>query len=108
MNSQRETPHHLTERQITGKTRVLIADDHATFVVGLTTIVNMQSDMMVVGEAYDGREAVALWEQWRPDVTLFDLRMPKLDGVGAIEEIRRRDVTARIVILTTYDSDNEI
>jgi len=68
----------------------------------------MQSDMMVVGEAYDGREAVALWEKWRPDVTLLDLRMPKLDGVGAIEEIRRRDVTARIVILTTYDSDNEI
>jgi len=108
MSSRSETSHRLPRGQGEEKIRVLVADDHTTVLVGLNTIVNMQSDMMVVGEAYDGREAVALWEKWRPDVTLLDLRMPKLDGVGAIEEIRRRDVTARIVILTTYDSDNEI
>ena len=67
-----------------------------------------RADMIVVAEANDGREAVELWQTKRPDVTLLDLRMPKLDGVGAIEEIRQWDAGARIVILTTYDSDNEI
>jgi two-component system NarL family response regulator len=64
--------------------------------------------MKVVAEAANGREAVELWEKHRPDVTLIDLRMPALDGVGAIEEIRRRKASARIIILTTFDSDNEI
>jgi DNA-binding NarL/FixJ family response regulator len=90
------------------KIRLLVADDHTTVVAGLTSIINMQSDMVVVGEANDGLEAVVLWQKKRPDVTLLDLRMPKLDGVRVIDEIRRQDALARIIVLTTYDSDNDI
>jgi len=71
-------------------------------------MIGRQPDMMVVGEAANGREAVDLWRKHRPDVALLDLRMPLLDGVGAIDEIRRRDASARVVVLTTFDTDNEI
>jgi len=62
----------------------------------------------VVASATDGRKAAELWRKHRPSVTLLDLRMPVLDGVDVIDEIRREDPSARIVILTTYDSDNDI
>lgn len=88
--------------------RVLIADDHVTVLEGLAAIIGRQADMKVVAEASNGREAVELWQKHRPDVTLIDLRMPTLDGVGAINEIRRRQPVARIIVLTTFDSDNEI
>jgi two-component system NarL family response regulator len=68
----------------------------------------MQPDMLVVAEAVNGREAVDLWQKHRPDVTLLDLRMPKLDGVGVIDEIRKEDTSARIIMLTTYDTDSDI
>ena len=64
--------------------------------------------MVIVAAASNGREAVDLWKQYRPDVTLLDLRMPELDGVGAIKAIREVDPNAHIVVLTTYDSDEEI
>ena len=64
--------------------------------------------MTVVGEATNGREAVDLWKQHRPDVTLLDLRMPELDGVSAIKEIREHDEHARIIVLTTFDGDEDI
>jgi len=88
--------------------RVLIADDHVTVLEGLAAIIGRQTDMEVVAEASNGREAVELWHKHRPDITLLDLRMPGLDGVGAIDEIRRQQASARIVVLTTFDSDNEI
>ena len=87
---------------------VLIADDHSTFLAGLTSIIDMEDDMFVVASATDGRMAAELWRKHRPSVTLLDLRMPVLDGVDVIDEIRREDPSARIVILTTYDSDNDI
>jgi two-component system NarL family response regulator len=90
------------------KIGVLIADDHSTFLAGLTSIIDMEDDMLVIAQAADGRNAVELWQKHRPSVTLLDLRMPLLDGVGVIDEIRRRDPSAGIVILTTYDSDNDI
>src|SRR5258706_5322822 len=90
------------------KIRILIADDHTTVLAGLASIIGMQPDMLVVAEAANGREAVDLWRKHRPDVTLLDLRMPMLDGVGVIDEIRKEDTWARIIILTTYDTDNEI
>jgi DNA-binding NarL/FixJ family response regulator len=90
------------------KIRILIADDHTTVLAGLASIIGMQPDMVVVAEAANGREAVDLWQKHRPDVTLLDLRMPKLDGVGVIDEIRKEDTSARIILLTTYDTDNEI
>jgi two-component system NarL family response regulator len=88
--------------------RVLIADDHVTVTAGLASIIGMQPDMMVIAEGTNGREAVELWRKHHPDVTLLDLRMPVLDGVGAIAEIHKEDAVARVIVLTTYDTDNEI
>lgn len=94
-----------TEQQLI---RILIADDHAVVLEGLSAMIGRQPDMRVVAEAGSGRDAVALWQKYRPDVTLLDLRMPELDGVGATEEIRRQDASARIIVLTTYDTDEQI
>jgi two-component system NarL family response regulator len=90
------------------KIRVLIADDHVTVLEGLAAMIGRQQDMVVVAEAADGQEAIDLWITHRPEVTLLDLRMPKLDGVDVIEEIRKRDSSARIIVLTTYETDTEI
>jgi DNA-binding NarL/FixJ family response regulator len=89
--------------------RVLIADDHGVVREGLVSLIRRnRADMTVVGEAANGREAVELWKQHRPDVTLLDLRMPELDGVDAIKEIRACDDKARIIVLTTFDGDEDI
>src|SRR3954454_18820158 len=82
---------------------VLIADDHSVVREGLASLIGRKADMTVVAEAGNGREAADLWKQHRPDVTLLDLRMPELDGVGAIKEIRAGDENARIIVLTTFD-----
>lgn len=91
-----------------GKIRVLIGDDHAVVREGLAAMIGRQEDMTVVGEAANGIEAVAAWIEHCPDVTLLDLRMPLLDGVGAIQAIRTEDNSARIIVLTTFDTDNDI
>lgn len=88
--------------------RVLITDDHVTVREGLAAIIGRQPDMVVVAEAANGRECHELWRQFHPDVVLVDLRMPVLDGVGAIEAIRREDGTARLIVLTTFDTDYDI
>jgi DNA-binding NarL/FixJ family response regulator len=88
--------------------RIVIADDHVTVREGVAAILARQTDMHVVGEAANGREAVALWRTHRPDVTLLDLRMPVLDGIGTIERIRSEDAASRILVLTTFDTDVEI
>lgn len=88
--------------------RVLIADDHVTVREGLAAIIGRQEDMAVVGEASDGEAAVALWLQHQPDVMLMDLRMPVLDGASALERIRTRNPAARVLVLTTFDTDNDI
>src|SRR6202140_929380 len=90
------------------KIRILIADDHTTVLAGLASIIGMQPDMLVVAEAVNGREAVDLWQKHRPDVTLLDLRMPNLDGVGVIGEIRKDATSARIMLVTTYYTDNDM
>src|SRR5271163_2163459 len=84
--------------------RVLVADDHVTVREGLSAMIGRQPDMMVVGEAANGREASDLWRKHRPDVALLDLRMPLMDGVGAMDEIRRQDASARVILLTTFDT----
>jgi DNA-binding NarL/FixJ family response regulator len=89
--------------------RILIADDHGVVREGLASMINRnRADMTVVGEASNGREALALWKQEQPDVTLLDLRMPEMDGVDVIKEIRAKDKTARIIVLTTFDGDEDI
>jgi DNA-binding NarL/FixJ family response regulator len=89
--------------------RVLIADDHGVVREGLASMINRnRADMTVVGEASNGREALALWKQEQPDVTLLDLRMPEMDGVDVIKEIRATEKSARIIVLTTFDGDEDI
>lgn len=88
--------------------RILLAEDHTVVRDGLVSLINQESDMKVVAEAGDGRLAVDRWKQERPDITLMDLRMPVLGGVDAIYEIRAIDSTARIIILTTFDGDEDI
>lgn len=88
--------------------RVLVADDHVTVREGLASMIGRQPDMVVIGEAANGRDCVDRWIESRPDVTLLDLRMPVLDGVGAIEAIRREDSSARLIVLTTFDTDHDI
>jgi two-component system NarL family response regulator len=88
--------------------RVLIADDHTVVREGLVAIIGKWTDMTVVAEARNGQEAVEQWKQHLPDVSLLDLRMPVLDGVGAINQIRGQNAAARIIVLTTYDDDEDI
>jgi DNA-binding NarL/FixJ family response regulator len=88
--------------------RIVIADDHVAVREGLNAIISQEPDMTVVGEASTGREAIEVWRKRRPDVVLLDLRMPEMDGLQAIEEIRREDASARIVVLTAFETDNEV
>lgn len=85
--------------------RILIADDHPVFREGLVGIIGKQADMTVAGEACDGVEAVERHRELRPDITLMDLQMPRMDGVEAITAIRAADPSARIIVLTTYSGD---
>lgn len=88
--------------------RVLVADDHPVVRHGLVALIDHQPDMTVVAEVGNGREAVDQYAAQQPDVVLMDLRMPELDGVEAIAAIRAASPQARIVVLTTYDSDEDI
>ena len=88
--------------------RILIADDHPIFRAGLRNLIEHQGDMVVVAEASDGDQAVAAFLQHRPDVTLMDLRMPVLDGTAAIAAVMKHDPGARIIVLTTYDGDDDV
>jgi DNA-binding NarL/FixJ family response regulator len=85
--------------------RVLTVDDHAVFRDGIAAIIAPQPDMILVGEATNGVEAVEAFRNLRPDVTLMDLQMPVRSGIDAILEIRAGTPKARIVVLTTYDGD---
>ena len=90
------------------KIRILIADDHPVVRTGLALMLKYEPDMEVVAEAGNGQEAVECYRKHRPDITLMDLRMPEMDGVEALTAIRREFPTARIILLTTYDLDEEI
>jgi len=92
----------------TGSIGILLADDHAIVRSGVAQILNAEPGMRVVAQAADGKEAVDLFTLHRPDVALIDLRMPKLEGVQVVEQIREQFPDAVIVILTTYDTDNDI
>jgi DNA-binding NarL/FixJ family response regulator len=88
--------------------RILIADDHFVVRMGLSTLINTQDDMSVVAEAANGKQAVEMFLAHRPDVTLMDLRMPEMNGVESIIAIRAQKPDARIIVLTTYDGDEDI
>jgi two-component system NarL family response regulator len=87
---------------------VLVADDHAILRRGLIDIINHEADMRVVAEASDGPETVRRYDEYRPDVALIDLAMPGLCGIEAIRTIKASHPEARLIILTTYDTDEDI
>src|SRR5215472_11629803 len=92
----------------TKKIRVMVIDDQAVVRQGFVSLISTVPDMEIVAEGSNGREAVELFRQHQPDITLIDLRMPQMSGVEAIVEIRREFAGARIIVLTTYDGDEDI
>src|SRR5271165_3068143 len=85
--------------------RVLAVDDHQLIRVGIATLLLPESDMKLVAEASNGRDAIAKFRECRPDVTLMDLQMPEMNGFDAIAAIRDEFPEARIIVLTTYVGD---
>ena len=88
--------------------RVLAVDDHALLRDGIAALIGNQSDMELVGEASNGREAIELFRQHQPDVTLMDLQMPEMGGIDALSAIRGEFPEARIIVLTTYAGDVQV
>jgi two-component system NarL family response regulator len=88
--------------------KLMIVDDHPAFRLGLNALIKSQPDMELVAETGDGREAVELFRRSKPDVVLMDLRLPGLSGVEAIMAIKKDFSDARIVVVTTYDWDEDI
>jgi two-component system, NarL family, response regulator len=91
------------------KMRVMVVDDHPLMRVGIAAIINARQDMTVVAQAETGEDAVKLFQQCRPDVTLMDLRLPgKMGGVEAIAAVRSSHPLARFIVVTTYEGDADI
>jgi DNA-binding NarL/FixJ family response regulator len=103
-----ETESKLNDIESTGTIRVLCVDDHPLVRKGIASILANEPDMVLVGEANNGREAVSLFKEHKPDVTLMDLRMPEIDGTSATRMIRQEAPDARIIALTSYDGDQDI
>jgi two-component system NarL family response regulator len=93
---------------VTAPANVLVVDDHALLRTGVANIINQEADLHVIAEASNGVEAVEAFERHHPDVTLLDLRMPVMEGVEAVRQIRERDPHAKVIVLTTYDTDDDI
>ena len=88
--------------------RIVITDDHPVVREGFAAMIETEPDMAVVGQARSGEEALELFRRVRPDVTLMDLRMPGMGGVEAIRALRREFPNSRLIVLTTYDGDEDI
>lgn len=87
------------------KIRILVVDDHPVLREGLATMIGSQTDLQLIAEAGTGAEAIQQFEQFIPDITLMDLRLPDMNGIEAIQAIRARHPAAKIIILTTYLGD---
>ena len=91
-----------------GLIRILAVDDHPIVREGIAGLIAIQSDMVLAGEACDGREAIQQFRTLRPDVTLMDLQMPEMNGLDALIAIRNEFPDAKVIMLTTYKSDTQI
>jgi DNA-binding NarL/FixJ family response regulator len=91
----------VTTRQI----KILTVDDHPILREGIAAVIQGEKDMLIVGEASNGREAIEMFRSKRPDVALMDLQMPDMNGIDAIATIREEHPQARIIVLTTYEGD---
>lgn len=87
---------------------VLVVDDHALVRTGVVNIISHEPDLYVIAEAANGQEAVEAYAKYLPDVVLLDLRMPVMEGVEAVRQIRAVDPNAKVIVLTTYDTDEDI
>jgi len=92
----------------TAPIRVMIVDDHPAVRKGIAALIESEPDLQVVGQTGDGREAVDLFRKLKPDIVLMDLRLPGMGGVEAIMAIRKEFADARIIVLTTFDADEDI
>ena len=88
--------------------RVMLVDDHSAFRKGMAALIESEPDLQVVAETDDGRLALEVYRQHRPDVVLMDLRLPGMSGVEATLAIRREFPDARVIVLTTFDTDEDI
>ncbi|MBV8414768.1 MAG: response regulator transcription factor [Verrucomicrobia bacterium] len=104
-DAKRQTPNAERERPVT----VVVADDHPVIRAGLVQVLNSQKDIRVIGEAADGSEACAIYEQLLPDVMILDLRLPKMDGLQVLRELASLKLPRpRAIIMTSYDSDHDV
>jgi two-component system NarL family response regulator len=90
------------------KIRILVADDHPYVRDGIVSLVATEKDMQVVAQAGDGVEAIALAKKHHPDILLLDLRMPQMDGLDVIAQVHSLGLACRVVVLTTYESEQDI
>jgi two-component system NarL family response regulator len=93
---------------MTDRIRILVVDDHHVVRHGLVALLNIMPEIEVVGQAADGAEAIRLYQELQPEVTLMDLQLPGLSGVEAIRRVRQHDPSARFIVLTTFDGDEDI
>lgn len=84
------------------KISIIIADDHPVFLAGLKTVVDAESDIEIVGQASDGDQALRLLEEFRPDIAVLDIGMPKIDGVGLLTEIQKQKMPVKVIFMTMY------
>lgn len=89
-------------------TRILLVDDHPIVRAGLASIISSQPDMQIVAQTGSGRDALELFDRYRPDITLMDLKLPGMTGVEAIRELRKRHGEIKVLVLTTYEGDEDI
>ena len=93
---------------VPARATVLLVDDHALLRTGVANIINQEADLHVVAEAGNGIDALAAYDRVKPDVTLLDLRMPAMEGIEVVRRLRERDPRARVIVLTTYDPDDDL